>query len=145
MNMGSAMQTYANHRRFDPWYHLVAFPLLLLTLIGACLHVVRSQGGGVWELFLAFGLLVLFFRVRIYSLRVQDRIIRLEETLRMQALLPEAWRGRIQELKPGQFVALRFASDEELPALVQAALDERLDGEAIKQRIRVWREDTFRV
>ena len=139
------MQNFANHRRIDPWYHLVAFPLILLAFAWACLHAARRQGGGLWEVFLAFGLLVLLFRVRIYSLRVQDRVIRLEETLRMKALLPEAWQGRIQELKPGQFVALRFASDEELPELVQTALEEHLDGEAIKRRIRVWRPDTFRV
>ena len=139
------MQSYANHRRFDPWYHFVAFPLTLLAFAWACLQAVRHQGGGLWEVILAFGLLVLLFRVRLYSLRVQDRVIRLEETLRMKALLPEVLQGRIQELRPGQFVALRFASDEELPELVQAALEEHLDGEAIKRRIHVWREDTFRV
>jgi hypothetical protein len=140
-----ASQTYASHRRFDPWYHIVAFALLLLAFIGACIHVVRQPGAGVWELFLTLGILVLFFRVRIYALRVQDRIIRLEETLRMKAILPEAWHVRIRELTPGQFVGLRFASDEELPALLEAALDEKLSGEAIKKRIRIWRADTFRV
>ncbi len=138
-------QTYANHHRFDPWYHFVAFPLLLLAFLGACLHVFRQHGADVWELFLTFGVLVLFLRVRIYSLRVQDRVIRLEETLRMRALLPAEGQGRLRELTPSQFVALRFASDAELPALVQVALDERLSGEAIKRRIGVWREDTFRV
>ncbi len=138
-------QTYANHHRLDPWYHFVAFPLLLLAFLGACIHVFRQQGTGVWELFLTFGILVLFLRVRIYALRVQDRLIRLEETLRMRVLLPEAWHVRIRELTPNQFVGLRFASDEELPALVQAALDEKLDGEAIKKRVRMWRADTFRV
>lgn len=138
-------QTYANHHRFDPWYHIVAFTLLLLAFIGACIHAVRSPASGMWEVFLTFGILVLFFRVRIYALRVQDRVIRLEETLRMRAILPEAWHVRIHELTPGQFVGLRFASEEELPALVQAALEEKLDGEAIKKRIRMWRADTFRV
>ncbi len=140
-----APQTYANHRRMDPWYHVVAFTLLLLAFGGACIHAVHRPGTGLWELFLALGVLVLFFRVRIYALRVQDRIIRLEETLRMRALLPEAWHVRLRELRPDQFVGLRFASDEELPALVQAALEEKLDGEALKKRIRIWRADTFRV
>jgi len=138
-------QTYANHRRFDPWFHAVAFPLLLLAFVGACIHCVRHPGAGIWEVFLAAGVLVLLFRVRIYALRVQDRLIRLEETLRMKAILPEAWHVRIRELAPDQFVGLRFASDEELPVLVQAALDEKLSGEAIKKRIRMWRPDTFRV
>jgi hypothetical protein len=138
-------QTYANHRRFDPWYHLVAFALILLAWIGACIHAVRNPVDGVWAVLLATGILVLFFRVRVYALRVQDRVIRLEETLRMKAILPEAWHVRLKELTPGQCVGLRFASDEELPTLVQAALEEQLNGEAIKKRIRIWRADTFRV
>jgi len=137
-------QTYTNHRRLDPWYHFVAMPLLLFAFVGACLNV-RQPGAGIWGVFLAFGVLVLLLKVRIYALRVQDRIIRLEETLRMKAILPEAWHVRIRELTPSQFVGLRFASEEELPALVQAALEENLSGEAIKKRIRIWRADTFRV
>lgn len=138
-------QTYASHRRIDPLYHMVAFPLLLLAFIGACIHAVRHPGAGVWELFLTLGVLIVFLRARGYALRVQDRLIRLEESLRMRDILPEAWHVRIRELTPGQFVGLRFASDEELPALVQAALDEKLDCAAIKKRIRMWRADTFRV
>lgn len=142
--MSETVQTYANHRRFDPWY-LTAFALLAAAFAGACIHFVRRPGASVWELLLTFAALILLLRVRIYALRVQDRVIRLEETLRMKAILPEPWHVRIRELAPKQFVALRFASDEELPALVEATLEEKLDGEAIKKRIRIWREDTFRV
>jgi hypothetical protein len=138
-------QTYANHRRFDPWYHVVILGLLGAAFIAACVRTVRHPATGIWDLILAIGVLLLCFRVRIYALKVQDRLIRLEETLRMKAILPEAWHVRIRELTPGQFVGLRFASDEELPALLQAALEEKLDGEAIKKRIRIWRPDTFRI
>jgi len=139
-------QNYASHRRLDPWYHFVAFGLLAFALVAALIHLFRQPGfTPLWEFLFSFGVLVLFFRVRVYALRVQDRVIRMEETLRMKALLPEAWHVRLRELSPGQFVGLRFASDEELPTLVQAALDERLSGEAIKKRIRIWRPDTFRV
>lgn len=139
-------QSYATHRRFDPWYHIVAFTLFLAAVVLAVILVVRRCDlASVWALVISLGVLVLMLRVRIYSLRVQDRVIRLEETLRMKALMPEAWHVRLRELTPDQFVGLRFASDEELPGLVQVALDEQLGGEAIKKRIRMWRGDTFRV
>lgn len=139
-------QNYASHRRFDPWFHFVAFGLLTFSLLAAFIHLLRQPGfTALWEFLFSFGVLVLCFRVRVYALRVQDRVIRMEETIRMKALLPEAWHVRLRELSPGQFVGLRFASDEELPTLLQAALDEQLDGEAIKKRIRIWRPDTFRV
>jgi len=141
--MSTAAQTYANHKRIDPW-HFTCLGLGLLATILAVVHLCR-HGGGVGQLLLALALLLLVVRVRAYSLRVQDRVIRLEETLRMQALLPEDLRGRIGELRPGQFVALRFAADGELAARVAEALQEGLNGPAIKQRIQAWRPDTFRV
>jgi Ca2+/Na+ antiporter len=142
--MTEAPQTYAAHKRIDPSYHYVGFGLVLLILILTVVRLFTGQGG-VWEILVALLLLVLFFRVRIYALRVQDRVIRLEETLRMQALLDEALRSRIHELRPGQFVALRFASDGELGVRVKEALDEKLTGGEIKKRIQTWRADTFRV
>jgi hypothetical protein len=78
-------------------------------------------------------------------LKVQDRLIRLEETLRMGRLLPEDLKARIPELTVKQMVGLRFASDGELTDRVREALDQNLDGEAIKKRIQTWRPDTFRV
>jgi hypothetical protein len=142
--MPSEAQSYSNHKRIDPWYHYVGFGLVLLIFIMALAHPFRGHGGA-WQIIASVFLLVLFLRVRIYALRVQDRVIRLEETLRMQALLDEGLRGRIQELRPGQFVALRFASDGELAARVSEALDGHLSGTEIKKRIQSWRADTFRV
>ena len=139
-------QTYANHRRIDPMYHMAGFGLLLATLVLAIVHMVREPGlAPAWELIASLGLLVTFFCVRGYALHNQDRLIRLEEAWRLERLLPEPLHSRIPELSVGQMVALRFASDEELAGLVEQVLAEGLDRETIKQRIRTWRPDTFRV
>jgi hypothetical protein len=139
-------QTYDTHRRFDPWYHFVGFGLLLAAFALAVVQIFRQPGATtVWELLVSVGLLITFLRVRIYALRNQDRLIRLEETLRLERILSEPLQARIRELTPGQFVALRFASDHELVSLVEQTLAEKLEGEAIKKRIVTWRPDTFRV
>jgi hypothetical protein len=139
-------QTYANHRRIDPLYHMVGFGLLLVALVLAVVHLVRVPGlASTWELVASICLLITFLRLRVYALHNQDRLIRLEETLRLGRLLPEPLRSRIHELSPGQFVALRFAADEEVAGLAEQALAEGLDREAIKRRIRAWRPDTFRI
>ena len=138
-------QTYATHRRMDPLYHYVGFGLWILLLADTVRHLRHHAHGAVWEAGLLVFLMILFLKVRMYALRVQDRLIRQEETLRLQALLPEALRGEIGKLSPRQFVALRFASDGELAERFQEALRENLDGEAIKKRIQAWRPDEFRV
>jgi hypothetical protein len=139
-------QTYANHRRIDPMYHMVGFGLLLVALGLAIVHLIRQPGfTPAWELVAGIGMLITFFRVRSYALHNQDRLIRLEESRRMEHVLEEPLRSRIHELSPGQCVALRFAADEELSSLVEQTLAEGLDREAIKRRIRNWRADTFRV
>ena len=141
-----AAQDYATHRRYDPLYHLFAFSVLAISLLVSLWQLVRSPGFTTAWIFLVFAaLLVLFFRVRRYALTVQDRVIRLEERLRLAELLPEPLKGRVAELTLEQLVGLRFASDGEVASLVKEALDERLRGEEIKKRIRVWRPDTLRV
>jgi len=142
----SEPQSYAHHARFDPWYHIVAFGVILVAFLMSVAHLLHHrEHHALWQFLMAFGLLVVWGRVRIYALKVQDRLIRLEETLRMKALLAPELQARIGELKPGQFVALRFASDAELPARMREALDEQLGSKAIKQRIQTWRADHFRV
>ena len=142
----TAPQTYGNHRRFDPTYH---FFLLLLSLGGviftAYLSIRWPSHHHLLALLIAIVFVNLVLKTRIYALRVQDRLIRLEETLRMQKLLPADLQARIHELSIRQMVALRFASDGELAERVREALDQKLGGEAIKKRIQTWRPDTFRV
>lgn len=139
-------QTYANHARRDPAFHFFLIPVLLITLIATIVHLVRHPHlGSAWHVVLAFALLVLAFRARQYAVKVQGRVIRLEERLRLATLLPEPLRGRIGELEIRQLIALRFASDAETPALVERALTEKLTAKQIKQAIQNWRPDNFRV
>jgi len=142
----SEPQSFANHRRLDPSQHFFLTPVLVITVVSSCVSAYRHPSlHNAWFVVLALALLLMAFQVRIYALKVQDRVIRLEETLRMERVLPAELQGRIQELTVKQMVGLRFAADAELPHRVREALDEKLSGEAIKKRIQSWRPDTFRV
>ena len=139
-------QTLANHARFDPLFHFFALPVFLLLPFLAAAHFVRHpslHAGALFVVSVAAAIAVL--KIRMYALRVQDRVIRLEERLRMASLLPEPLRSRIPELTVGQLVALRFASDAEVPKLAERALSEKLTPADIKKAIQVWRPDYFRV
>jgi hypothetical protein len=136
-------QTRANHAKIVPIYHFVAFGVLLVNLGYAGLQVWRARDfTTILQLLMALTLLILFLAMRIFALSVQDRVIRLEERLRLERLLPPELRGRIAELSTAQLVALRFASDGELTDLVRSVLAEKLlDRRAIKERIHEWRPD----
>jgi hypothetical protein len=139
-------QTLSSHTRFDPVFHFFLAPLSFITFVAAVWNAIRHPG--FVPLWLALGALLFVVDVflnRIYSLKVQDRVIRLEERLRLAALLPDSQRTRIGELTERQLIALRFASDAELPALAAKAMDERMAPADIKKAIRVWRPDYFRV
>jgi hypothetical protein len=139
-------QSYASHRRYDPLYHFVLFGILVVNLLVRGYFLYRNPGlRPAWEIVMAIALVILALKARTFPLRAQDRVIRLEERLRLQTLLAEPLRARIPELREGQLIALRFAPDAELPGLVEQALAERLGGEEIKKRIKVWRPDNFRV
>jgi hypothetical protein len=139
-------QTYASHTRRDPLFHFFALPVFLLLALAAVVHFIWRPGLHSGLMFLiAVALGVVVVKTRMYSLRVQDRVIRLEEQLRLVSLLPEPSRSRIPELTPGQLVGLRFASDAELPGLVERALSEKLSKEDIKKAIQNWRPDYLRV
>ncbi|MDE3104315.1 MAG: hypothetical protein KGK08_03985 [Acidobacteriota bacterium] len=144
-----APQSYKNHARFDPPFHFFAALILLINVIVSVVITIHSWPTAarlhLWNVILSLGLLVVTFKTRLYALRVQDRVIRLEERMRLSALLPADERAQIHKLTEAQLVGLRFASDEEIPALVARTLNESLDQKAIKQAIRNWRADNFRV
>lgn len=140
-------QNYRSHRRFYPPYHFVIVPILAINMVRELVTVIRHpSAAGAWSLAVATALLGLAFVARINSLTVQNRLIRLEETLRLTRLLPDELQGRIPELSTGQLIALRFCDDAELPGLTRAILDgEVREPNAIKQRIKRWRPDFLRV
>jgi hypothetical protein len=144
--MADQPQTFANHARIDPPFHFFVLPVALISAIYAVVEFFRFPGFATgWIVVVAVAAVIAVFRVRQYSLRVQDRIIRLEERLRLASILDEPLRSRLGELADGQLLGLRFASDRELPALVQRCLDERLAGREIKKAVVSWRPDYRRV
>ena len=139
-------QSYANHVRWDPTFHFFLFPVALMTAILICRYVYRAPSA--MTLWFAFASLVFVFgvlKMRLYALKNQNRIIRLEERLRLMQLLPQSQHARIGELSPRQLIALRFASDAELPALAERCWNEKLEAKAIKQAVKEWRGDYFRI
>jgi hypothetical protein len=139
-------QNFANHTKLVPLFHFVVLPILFINLVSSMTHVVGSFSAGSVIAFLdAFALVLLAFYARMFALTVQDRVIRLEMQLRLQGLLPPDLRPRIPEFTASQLVALRFASDSELPDLARKVLSENLsERKAIKQLIRDWQPDNLR-
>lgn len=141
-------QSFKNHVRFHPPYHFVGSILMVFTLVGSIVHLIFSlkDGEGVFTSILlvtgSMGLVLTFALVRLYSLKVQDRVIRAEENFRL-------YRLKGQTLDPqitiGQVIALRFASDGEFPSLYERAINEQLNPAEIKKAIKEWRADYLRV
>jgi Family of unknown function (DUF6526) len=142
-------QNLKNHTRFDPPFHFFILPMLLLNLIFSIYvtihHWPEHWALNLWWIAMSVVFFVIAGRSRDRALVAQDRIIRLEERLRLHALLPAEDRAHINELSVKQLVALRFASDDELPALAHRALTQNLEPKAIKQSIVNWRGDYHRV
>jgi hypothetical protein len=139
-------QTFANHARFDPLFHFFAIPIFGLSVIWAIVHFIRHPGLRSAVAFVALtAATIVTLKTRMYSLRVQDRLIRLEEPLRLASLLPESLRARIPELTETQLIGLRFAADAELRGLCERALSENLSRADIKKSIQNWRPDYWRV
>jgi hypothetical protein len=139
-------QSFARHARYDPAFHFFVLPVFVASWIMSIVFVVRHPGYyAAWGVVLATATLIAVFKIRTYSLRVQDRVIRLEERLRLAAVLPESTRPQIAKLKEGQLIGLRFASDEEVAVLAQRALSESLSRADIKKSVKTWRPDYWRV
>ena len=141
-------QTYENHAKTVPLFHYFTMPLPLINLLWSVYRLLTKSDAFVDSLVTltaAVAVLLVAFFSRTNALKAQDRVIRLEERLRMQELLPVESKSRIHEITTSQILALRFASDEELPALVKTALDDNADARSIKQAIKNWRADHHRL
>ncbi len=139
-------QSFENHTQWTPAFHFIASPLAGVFLIWSIKRVISNPGADT--AYMLIGALALFtgiFAARLAALRVQDRLIRLEERLRLARVLPAELHGRIEELRPRHLVALRFAGDGEVTELVRTVLSTPdMPPKDIKQQIRAWREDYFR-
>lgn len=142
----SSPQNLKNHGRIDPPFHFVLLLVLLINLIVSIVYVVHHLCFySVWLVVLSVALILLAFKARQYPIKVQDRLIRLEERLRLQALAPAEWHTQINHLSEDQLIGLRFAADDEVVALAKQALEHHLTRKQIKERIQSWRADYFRV
>jgi hypothetical protein len=139
-------QSFENHTRFVPAWHFVAAPILVLNFGFAISQIVKAQNfATVVGLLLSIALLIVWAFARVFALTVQDRLIRLEMRLRLASVFPAEMRSRIPEFTVAQLVSLRFASDEELPALAKKVLDEKIvQRKAIKKLIKNWQPDELR-
>jgi Family of unknown function (DUF6526) len=137
-------QNFANHGKIVPIFHFFAIPVFVANFVWSLYRLwhLGITFAGIFGVILAAALVVLVFEARLFVLAVQDRVIRLEERLRYERVLPADLRTRCGELTINQIVALRFACDTELPALAKKVLDEKLmERKAIKQLIKTWRPD----
>jgi hypothetical protein len=143
---GQTAQTYANHTRWDPAYHFFVVPVAGINVVVTIWNLIKSPSlAAGWFVILAIAAVVAVLKLRVYPLKAQDRIIRLEERLRLGQLLAGPLRSRIGDLTEGQLVGLRFASDGDVPALVEKALGSGMSQKEIKQAVASWRADYFRV
>ena len=142
----ASSQNFSQHTRWDPPFHFFVLPVFFITLIGVIVHAARRPSiHSAWMIVVMLAAIIAIFKIRLYSLKVQDRIIRVEERLRLATLIDPALRPRLNEITESQLVALRFASDGELPALAARALNEKLSKADIKKAIQHWRPDYWRV
>jgi hypothetical protein len=139
-------QNFDNHARFVPAFHFFVLPVLLVNFVNsffALRHGISFRS--IFGILLAAAFLTLALTARTFALAVQDRVIRLEMRLRMAELLPTDLKGKINEFTLGQLVALRFASNEELPDLARQVLQDRVtDRTKIKKMVKNWRPDYLR-
>jgi hypothetical protein len=145
--MAATPQTFANHTRRHAPFHFFVVPVMLINVIWSVVQFVKAPTlNSGWWIIVSLALLVLTFLVRVNPLKVQDRIIRLEERLRYQELLSPALLQNTSALGSGLIIALRFASDDELEELMGAVMEGKVTkGIEIKRAIKHWRADTFRV
>jgi hypothetical protein len=141
-----ADQSFKSHRRYIPLYHFVLLPILILNVVAQVLYFLKYHTPyKLFMILVALTLALIPFSLRTMTARVQDRVIRLEERLRLSNLLPAEMHSGINDLTPGQLVGLRFAPDDEVVGLAQRCMSGELTkGEQIKKEIRNWRPDYLR-
>jgi len=141
-------QNYSNHVRYYTPHHFIYYPVLgIAFLMAVGCAFAFSQQAYLWAAIAVLLLLIaiLSFMMRQhYALNNQNRIVRLELRLRYYILTQQRLEPIEQQLSFGQLAALRFAPDEELPALIRRAIDDRLSADEIKRAIKNWQPDNMR-
>lgn len=145
--MAEPVQSFKTHTRWVPAFHFFVLPILLVNVFISASRFIANPGAMTgWGLLVTIALFLGMFLLRGMPLRAQDRVIRLEERARFDRLLPGDLRGRVGELTTAQFIALRFAPDDEVADLMRRTLDGELKTQTdIKRAIKSWRPDTLRV
>jgi hypothetical protein len=145
----SAPQNFKNHTRWDPIYHFFVLPVLLLNIIATGMwyghHRFQHMHSGMWLILVSIVLFIAALKIRTYVVKLQDRIIRLEERTRLAAQVTPSELIELESLTNDQLIALRFASNPELPDLARRAVREKLNRKQIKESIISWRADNDRV
>ena len=142
----SKPQNLKNHGKMDPPFHMVLFTVLVVNLMMAIAYVLNHFNVfSAWLVILSIAVFILWIKVRTYPLKVQDRVIRLEERIRLQSLAPAEWHTQIYRLTEDQLIGLRFAADDEVVELAKQALEANLNRKQIKERIKNWRADNWRI
>ena len=138
-------QSLKNHGRIDPPFHSLFFVLIVNLGVAIAYAIFHFSFYSIWLVVLSLAAFILWIKIRTYPLKVQDRVIRLEERMRLQALAPAEWHTQIYRLSEDQLIGLRFAADEEVVVLAKLALEEKLTRKQIKERIKNWRSDNWRI
>lgn len=142
------MQNYKNHRRLNPVHHFILTPITAVIFVWSIINAFQDDQSLAHKIYFTLTatiLLILGLLARSYGLRNQDRIIRVEMRLRYFELTGTSFSSKEKQLRLGQIIALRFASDEELQELIDRAISQNLSGTDIKKSIHNWQGDTLRV
>jgi hypothetical protein len=146
-------QSFKKHARLDPPFHMILLTALVVNVVVSLDFAWELRKLGLdhwlvyaeWLVILSIVVFIPVLRIRTYPIKLQDRIIRLEERLRLQALAPTEWHTQIYNLSEDQLIGLRFAADDEVVELAKQALEHKLNRKQIKERIKEWRPDNWRV
>ena len=142
----SKPQNLKNHGKIDPPFHMVFFTVLVVNLVMAISFTIHHFNVfSAWLVIISIAVFIPWVKMRTYPLKVQDRVIRLEERIRLQSLAPAEWHTQIYRLTEDQLIGLRFAADDEVVELAKQALEANLSRKQIKERIKSWRADNWRI